>query len=273
MASRTALLLAPLALLAGLQAADAIHAQIGTPVPDREMPTLSGGRARLLGVVGANVMVFFRPGQERSEHALGELARCQEKLAEKSVRWVAVVSDSASTEGIAALVSQSKWSAPVLVDEGDALYGSLGVALHPVLVIVDRDSRLAVFEPFRTLNFCQIVTARIRHVLKQITDDELREAIDPPPQKTRGTELQVARRYATLAEALLRDAKYDKALEFARKGLKRDDTSPALFALLGDILRAQGNCKDALPAFEKALGLEPANSRAKSGVESCKPAR
>lgn len=265
------LVLALSVLLAGLNAAVAAHATNGTPVPDREMPTLDGGRDRVLGDVDASIVVFFRPGQVRSRSALKELAQCQANLAGKSVRWVAVVSDTAA-EGAATLVRDSKFAAPVLVDKDDALYASLGVVLHPVLVIVDRDRKLAAFEPYRSVNFCAIVTARIRHVLREISDDDLRAALEPPPA-TQGGEVQVARRLAVLAEKLLVDGKFDKALQYARKSIEKDAAVASTHALVGDTLAAQGNCTQALAAFDKALAIESGNARAKAGSERCKSGR
>lgn len=272
LAGSVSLFLAVPVFLSGLHAACAAHAQAGTPVPDREMRTAGGGKDRLLGDVGANVLVFFRPGQPRSGKALKELAQCQQGLAGKSIRWVAVMSDDSDTAAAAELVRGSKFGAPVLVDESDALYGSLGMALHPVLVIVDRDRKLAAFEPYRSVNFCEIATAHIRHVLREISDDALRAALEPP-QATQGGVVQAARRLAGLAEKLLGDGKLDKALDYARQSVEKDAASASTHALLGDILAARGNCAEALPAFEKALSIDAANARAMAGSARCKASR
>lgn len=233
---------------------------------------LEGGKAYALRDVEANVLVFFRPNQERSLGALRELAQCQTGFAGKSVHWVAVVSSSAPAESVAALMRDTRFAAPVLVDSGDALYGSLGLALHPVVVIVDRDQKLAAFEPFRSVDYCSVISARIRHVLREISDDELRAAL-APPKSTQGGSDQVARRYRAFAEALFKDKHYDKALENVRKSLDKDPLLAPAHALLGEILLAQGNCTDAVPAFDQALALDAGNASAREGLERCKPAR
>src|SRR5512139_356072 len=93
-ASRIAGLAALAWCLAAFPPAQAAHAAVGTSVADAELATLDGGRARLLGD-GASVLVFFRPGQDRSLGALRELGRCQTVFAGKPVRWVGIVSDAA----------------------------------------------------------------------------------------------------------------------------------------------------------------------------------
>lgn len=269
---RFTFLIALLGSVAGFHPATAAHAAIGTAVANAEMPTLDGGKAQALGNTEANVLVFFRPNQERSRGALRELVQCQQELSGKSVRWVAVVSNSAPAESAMAMVRDTRFAAPVLVDGGDAFYGSLGLALHPVVVIVDRDHKLAAFEPFRSVDFCSVVGARIRHLLREISDDELRRAL-APPKSIEGGNGQVARRYRAFAEALFNDQKYDKALENVRKSLDKDPLLAPANALMGEILLAQGNCADAVPAFNKALAIDAANAAAKQGLERCKAAR
>jgi tetratricopeptide (TPR) repeat protein len=267
-----ALLLALAAGASSFHPASAAHAAVGTPVGNTEMPTLEGGKAYALKEVDANVLVFFRPNQERSLGALRELAQCQVGFAGKSLNWVAVVSSSAPAENVANMMRDSRFAAPVLVDSGDALYGSLGLALHPVVVIVGRDQKLAAFEPIRSIDYCSVIGARIRHVLREISDDELRVALEPP-KSTQGGNGQVARRYRAFAEALFKDQKYDKALENVKKSLDKDPLLAPAHALLGQILQAQGNCPNAIPAFDRALALEAGNASASEGLARCKSAR
>lgn len=264
--------LALVALAVVLQPARAAHAAVGTTVASAELPTLEGGKAPLTGGVDANVLVFFRPGQDRSVGALRELARCQKELAGKSVRWVGVVSGSTATPTAAALLQDSGLAAPLLVDQGDALYGSLGLDLHPVVVIVGRDQKLAAYEPFRALDYCPVISARIRHLLHEISDAELAAVLDPP-KATQGGAEQVARRYRAFAETQFKNKDYDKALGSVRKSLERDPLLAPAHALLGQILQAQGNCVDALPAFKQALAIDAGNALALDGLEHCKPAR
>ena len=130
-ALRLALLVALVASGSSLHPASAAHAAIGTPVPNAEMPLLQGGKRSALKEAETNVLVFFRPRQERSLEALKEMAQCQTAFAGKAVQWSAVVSGSAPADEVAAMMRDTQFAAPVLLDAGDALYGSLGLALHP----------------------------------------------------------------------------------------------------------------------------------------------
>ena len=189
--TRLALVLAYLVSLAGFRPVRTAHAKIGTMVPNAQMPTPEGGKAQVLASVEANVLVFLRPNQQRSLSALHELAQCQSQFAGKSVRWLAIVSSSAPPEGVASLMRDTRFAAPVLIDSGDVLYASLGLAQHPAVVIVGRDQKLLAFEPFRSLNYGSVVCARIRHLLREITEDELRQVLGPPRSPQGGSD-QVA---------------------------------------------------------------------------------
>ena len=69
------------------------HTRVGDKIEDRVMPTLTGNTAHLLGDARANVIVFFKPGQQHSNVTLQHLAACEKEFTGKSVRWTAVVSD------------------------------------------------------------------------------------------------------------------------------------------------------------------------------------
>lgn len=253
-----------------LHSAKAARAAIGTPVADAGMPTLDGRTARLLGD-GLNVLVFFRPNQENSARGLRELARCRRDLAGKPVRWAGIVSDAVPADAVAALARDAGFDGPILVDRGDALYGSLGVALHPVAVIVGRNRTLAAFEPFRSIDYCTVVSARLRHALGEIPDEALRAALEPPKSSESGDAL-AARRYRALAEMQFKAGNADKALDSARKSVGKDPAFAAAHVLVGEILASQGKCPEGLRAFQEALSIEPSNAAAKAGAERCDPA-
>jgi len=242
--------------------------QIGDTVEDVQLPALGGGRERLLAKgIKANVFVFFRPEQERSLDTLKELASCEKEFAGKPVRFVGVVSDSWPADQVRDLVREAGTRMPVLVDEGDALYGALGIRLHPVIGIVDARRKLAAFEPFRQINYCERVKVRIRFLLGEVSEAEIAR-VDEPARSTTRTDDGVARRHLNFARMLHRIKQEDKALEEIQKSLAIAPSAAAL-ALQGEILAATGKCPEALLAFEGALKIEPANAVALDGRKSC----
>jgi tetratricopeptide (TPR) repeat protein len=242
--------------------------QIGDVVQDVQLETIDGGKDRLLAKSAkANVFVFFRPEQERSVDTLKDLATCEKEFASKPVRFVGVVSDSWPADQVKALVRDTGVKMTVLVDRGDALYGALGIRLHPVIGIVDAKGRLAAFEPFREINYCERVKIRIRWLLGEVAEAEIAK-VDEPARATTRTEDGVAKRHVNFARMLLKIGQPEKALEEVQKGIAVQPSAVA-YALQGEILASMGKCPDAVRAFDAALKIEPANSVATLGKKSC----
>ena len=243
--------------------------QIGEAVDDVELPTLDGKREHILQKgLAANVFVFFRPEQERSEDTLREMARCEKEFEKKPVRWVGVVSDSWPTETVRALVQGTGIRMAVLVDTGDALYGKLGIRLHPVIGMVDRKGKLAAFEPFRQINYCERIRVRIRWLLGEATEADVAKADAPAASPVTSSGDAVARRHVAFARRLHELKQHDQALAEVQKAIALSP-SAAAWALRGQILAAQGKCPDAVQAFDAALKLEPGSSVARDGRKGC----
>ncbi|MBK9516410.1 MAG: tetratricopeptide repeat protein [Anaeromyxobacter sp.] len=232
------------------------------------LPTLDGGRAALLsGAVTASVFVFFRPQQEHSLDALRELELVRRELAGRPLRFVAVVSGSWPADEVRAAVRAAGLDWPVLVDRDDALYGRLGVRLHPVVGIADRGLRLSSYEHFRQINFRQIVLTRLQVLLGEASPADMARVLDPPRATTGSPEAE-ARRHLNLARALWRRHNGAQALEYLARSLAAAPSAPA-HALRGEVLAAQGRCAQARPAFEAALKIDPAEAVALSGRAAC----
>jgi tetratricopeptide (TPR) repeat protein len=244
--------------------------QIGDRIDDAELRTLDGKRDRLLARgVKANVFVFFRLQQDRSLDTMKDLAGCEKEFAGKPVRFVGVVSDSWPAGEVQAFVREAGVKMPVLVDDGDALYGKLGIRLHPVIGIVDGQRRLVAFEPFRQINYCDRVKVRIRRALGEASEAEVAR-VDEPERTVTHTDAGVARRHLNFARQLHRIGQDEKALDEVKKSLAFAPSAEA-YALQGEVLVALRRCPDALRAFEIAAKLEPSNAAARDGRKGCAP--
>jgi tetratricopeptide (TPR) repeat protein len=239
--------------------------QIGDPVEDVELHTIDGGKAHLLQKgVAANVFVFFRPEHDRSSDTLKDMARCEKEFEKRPVRWVGVVSDSWAPDTVKAFVKEAGVRMPILVDAGDALYGKLGIRLHPVIGIVDRGGKLTAYEPFRQINYCERIRVRIRVLLGEATQADVASVDEPAPTPLPHSDSGVSRRHVNFARRLHELKQDDQALAEVQKALGFAP-SAAAWALRGEILAGRGKCPEAVQAFEAALKLEPANAAALEG--------
>jgi predicted CXXCH cytochrome family protein len=250
------------------------NVEVGQKVPGDELPALGGGRAALFSPGAlASVLVFFRPGHDRSLAALKALAACEKEFADRPVRFVAVVSGSHSPDEVRATSAAAGIRMPVLLDEGDRVYGKLGVRLHPVVGIVDGEGTLLAYVPFHQINFCDMIRVRIRFALGEVDAAAVSRVDDPPralfPNEVPGA---VAGRHAALGERFLQSRQWAKAADQARIALELTPTLTRAHALLGAALAGQGRCREAMASFDEALRLEPGNAAALAGKSRCAPA-
>jgi tetratricopeptide (TPR) repeat protein len=235
------------------------NVEVGGVIENAELPTLDGGRHAFLSKRHpANVFVFFRPGQEHSLAALRAMAACEKEFASKPVHWVAVVSSSWNVDDVKAVVQEAGLQMPVLVDQDDALYGKIGVRLHPVVGVANDKLELVAYEPFHKINYCDRIRGKIRYALHEIDLAEMQRTEHPPkalfPNEIKGA---VERRHVRMGENFLRTKQYEKALGQAQEVLRRNPGFAPAHTLLGDALAAQGNCAEAAKAWDQARALDP----------------
>lgn len=263
----------PLAVVAALVAAPAAaaRAEPGTKLENVELRTLAGGRERLLSTSArANVFVFFRSNQERSLDALRQMAACEKELAGKPIHWAAVVSSSDPPADVSAAVAQAGIRMPVLVDEGDALYDRLGIRLHPMVGIADAKLVLLALEPYRQIEYCEAVKARIRFLLGELDQAGLDKALNPGKSPLPGADpMKKAMRDVHMAQRLLELGNYAESVKFAQRALLVAPVSQA-FTVMGKAYAKQGKCAEAARAFEQALKLDPKDRDAAAGSPGCK---
>ena len=263
--------LAILAAGVGLWALSALafaNVPIGAVVENVSLSAFAGGEQNFLSDTNVSVFIFFKPGQEHSNQAMAQITLLEKELADKPVHWCAIVSDRIPRAEVAAAIQTTGLTMPVVIDAGDALYGKLGVILHPVIGITDEHRRLVAYQPFAKVNYAAFIRAQIRHAIKEITDEEL-AAVLQPTAAVLGGETSVAHRYFRLAEKQFQSTNYDQALANIKKSLEKNPTAEA-HALRGRILAAQGNHAEAVAEFDAALKLDPQNSAAAEGIKAAK---
>jgi len=249
--------LASIAAIGGLWTLTAFafaNVPIGATLQNISLPTLTGGEETFLSETNVSVFIFINPELEHSNHALAELSVCAKAMTNEPVHWCAIVSDRIAQTNVEAHIRASGWTMPVLIDRGDALYGRLGVFLHPVVGITDEHRTLVAYEHFTKVNFAAVVQAQVRHALKEISDTELAQVLHPPAATFDKAE-SIAHRYFRLAEKQFAATNYDQALANVQHSLDQKATAPA-FLLQGKILTAQGKTNEAKAAEESAKKLD-----------------
>lgn len=264
------LALASIVLVLAAPIAAHAHAEAGTAIDNVELKTINGGRERLLSAKArANILVFFRTGQERTFDALKMLATCEKELASRPVHWVGLVSSTEPLADVKELVSKTGIAMPVLIDEDDKVYGALGIRLHPMVAIADGRFKLVTVEMYRQIDYCDIIKGRIRVQLGELDAAGMEKILNPPKGTMPGDDIRdVARRDVNLGRKQLQIKQYDKALASANKALEKAPMGSA-FALIGDVHAARGDCAAAVKQYNQALKLDPNEKYALAGKQAC----
>jgi tetratricopeptide (TPR) repeat protein len=262
--------LAAMAGLVSLPLSAAAFAEPGTKVDDVELKSLAGRTERLFaGNPKATVLVFVRTSHERSAIALKDMASCEKALKGKPVRWAAVISSSEPMADAKADAAAAGIAMPVLVDEGDALYSKLDIRLHPTAVIIDAKHQIVSFEPFRQVEYCEIVKTRIRFVLGEIDQAAVDRVTNPVASSMPGDDpTKKAMRDIRMAQRLVEIESYDLAIQKAQRALEIAPMAEA-YAVMGDAYRKLGRCPDASKAYAAALKLNPSEPQARDGQKGC----
>lgn len=260
-------------LAAGLWPGRGAAIEVGRILGDVKLRRLDGRPEAVVDRgASAGVLVFFRTGHERSVEVLGALRDGEGRFAGRAVRVVGIVSGGGAPEEVRATLAAAGSRMPVLVDEGDALYSTLSVRTLPAAVLLDRDRRVVAFEPYRPVRFAEVVVARVRRLLGEISEAELARELSPPESQLPGdVPLDVASRHVKLGRKLLLARAFGQAHENARRSLELAP-SAAAWALEGEIFAAEGDCASARAAYESALRLDPADGAALAGRRACAPA-
>jgi tetratricopeptide (TPR) repeat protein len=260
---RPAVRLALLALLAALPPLAQARAEPGSPIQDVELRTIAGGKAHLLSAKAkANVFVFFRTGQDRSLDALKQMAACEKDFAGKAVYWAAVVSGSEVPADVQAVIAETGIKMPVLVDDGDVLYDRLGIRLHPMVGIVDSKSILAAMEPYRQIEYCDVIKTRIKMLIGEASAADLEKVTNPEKTALPGADpMKKAQRDVNMARRLYEIGQYKDAVKFANKALEVAPVAHA-FTVMGQAYAKMGKCAEAGKAFDQAVKLDAKESAA-----------
>jgi predicted Zn-dependent protease len=231
------------------------EASAGTPIRDRTMPTVDGKRAALLASGKVGVFVFVRAGHDHSLSALQKLAQLEGEFEAKPVRFVAIVSDTEVPADVQALAREAGVRMPVLVDEADAFYGELGVAMLPSAGIVGRDGRLTGFQPFRKVNYLDAMRGRVQVALGELDEAGLARVLDPGVQAAPSGGRARAR--LRLARTLLAAGSVEQALESARASVALEPDLAEAHQVLSEALARAGRCDEAEAAAAAARKLAP----------------
>ena len=158
---------------------------------------------------------------------------------------------------------------PVLIDDGDFLYDKLGIRLHPMVGIVDAKFKLIAMEQYRQIEYCDVIKARIKVVLGEMTEAELAKIENPEKAAMPGDDpMKKALRDVNMARRLFEIGQFQKAIERAQKALSIAPVAKG-FSLQAVSMAKLNRCGEALPLADQALQLDASDAWAAEAKAAC----
>lgn len=244
------------------------YTPIGKALSNPELPALDGTRRKAIQPGKVAILFFFRPDKDYSKLNLKGMADCDARFAGKAIQVTGIVPERFGADVTKPVVAEAGAKFAILFDTGDALYTEVGVAQHPAAAIVDRDGKLAEYQPFTKLNFCELVEIRARHVLGEVSEAEMQAVVNPQAGVFQG-DASASSRHVKMAEMFLSQGKAKEASEQGRLAVEKAPSSAAAHSVLGAALAAAGDCKGAVAEFDAALKADPKDARAADGKKGC----
>ncbi len=239
------------------------HAKVGTVIENVELPTLAGDPHPFRGRTNVSAFIFFDPAKAHSRAALKQFAAVRDRLRDRPVSWVAVVSDRVSPAAAREAAQAVKLDAPVLVDVGDALFGRLGVALYPVVGVTDAQGRLRHYLPFHKINYAVLIEGAVRHALGELSDAEFERVLHPQAPPMVRDDRWRERTRLNLARRMFAEGRLEDAAKLVEQCLRQTPDDPHALLLKGRLLASRGKISEARTVYARLLAV-----MARSGAEN-----
>jgi len=250
----------------GPAAGQFLKAQIDKPAPGFALSRLGAE-----GTVGpatykgrAVAVVFFRPGQERSETALKDLGRVLQGLGEEKCAVIAVA-DTEDEKALEALAARAGgYPFPVVLDSKREAVSAYGPVVLPATGVIDREGVLRFYYPGCDANYARTLNAWMRYAAGDITREAMAKALEARIEQPTDARAK-ALRHLELSRRLSAAGLTEKALDECRQALELDPEVPGGLMDLGYLLLDVAKYDEAVMCFEKLMATDPRNVRARIG--------
>jgi len=240
----------------------------GKTLPDFTLKDLAGMNHTLSAERGKVVILgFVRIDQDRSIKTLNALEEINNLLKDEGVT-VWAITDQADVSEIQSLAGKLSLKYPILIDEGQKLYGKYGLFTFPVTAIADREGNFNFEYSSYSGDYKEIIVNKTRVLLGLISEEEFASSTEKTEIDQKTPEQKEAERNLRTAQVLLNRGFGTKALPRLEKALELDPSLVEARILSGEIYLKDEKYDPAREQFEKVLELDPNNNEAKIGISS-----
>ena len=241
----------------------------GKPTPDFTIKDMEGMDHTLAAEKGKVVVLsFVKVDQDRSVKTLNALQEVSEVFKNEGVAVWGITSQTEDKEAIESLINNLDLSYPVLLDEGQKLYGEFGLFTFPSTMIVDQEGNYIHEYTFYSNDFKDTIVNDVKVALGLMSEDDSNKAAAKTEIIQLTPEEKEAERNLQMGKVLLKRGFGTKALPKLEKALELNPDLIEARLLSGEIYLKDEQYDKAREQFEKVFDTDPASNEARVGIAS-----
>jgi len=241
----------------------------GQPAPDFTIKDLEGMDHTLAAQKGSVVVLsFVKVDQDRSVKALNALGEVSNIFKDESVTVWAITSQTEDKDAVRGLIEKLDLKFPILLDEGQQLYGQFGLFTFPSTMIVDQEGNYVFEYASYSSDFKSEIVNEIKVLLGQMSAEESSSAAQKKEIVQLSPEEKEAARNLQMAKVLLQRGFGSKALPKLEAALELNPGLTEARLLSGEIYLKDEQYDKARQQFEKVFETEPGSREAMIGMAS-----
>lgn len=225
---------------------------------------------RTLGAEKGKVVIlsFVKVDQDRSIKTLNTLEEIGAMFKNEGVTVWGITSQTEDRAAIQALVGKLDLHYPILLDEGEKLYGEYGLFTFPATMIVDQEGKYVHEYASYSTDFQETIVNEVKVLLGMMTEEDSKKASAKHEIVQQTPEEKEAERNLQMAKVLLKRGFGTKALPKLEAAL---NLNPALLEarlLSGEVYLEDEQFDKAREQFEKVFETDPNSNDARVGIAS-----
>jgi tetratricopeptide (TPR) repeat protein len=238
----------------------------GVTAPDFSLNTIDGKSLSLSDFKDKLIiLIYWRPDQDRSLLAIKEGQDIFTRYRDKQVQVLGLIADDVNIDAVHKILNDNKIEYPVFIDSGRQVYGTYGIRVYPMTIIIGKTGKLVYDLPGHSLNYKNALEGHVRHILGEIDDKELQAMVSPHNIHIDQSLLKAHRKY-NLALKFVELRFFDQAIGIVEESLEAEKDYAPSHVLLGYLYLHENDSEKAFDEFNIAIKLDSGLHDAKTGL-------
>lgn len=241
----------------------------GQPAPDFTVQDMEGIDRALAGEKGKVVILsFVKVDQDRSVKTLNTLEEVNGIFKNEGVTVWGITSQTGDKSAIQGLIDKLDLNYPILLDEGQKLYGQFGLFTFPATMVVDQRGTYVHEYASYSSDFQDTIVNHVKVLLGLISEEDSTKAATKREIVQLSPEERDAERNLQMAKVLLKRGFGTKALPKLEKALELNPVLIEARLLSGEVYLKDEQYDKAREQFEKVFETNSNSNEARVGIAS-----